>query len=155
VAGARIETHEAVVRAEPEAAGRVRLDAIDHLAAHFGEPLRTFEAHAGRILRAADHVIHAAARPAHPQNPTSIHVERVDGVVTQAREIEVASAEVMEAAALAIEQVEAAADRADPQVAALIFDDRAHLAAAEPGGIVAAEREARETVARRLEPRET
>ncbi len=57
-----------------------------------------------------------------------IDVQRVDRVVTQTARYRHRSApEVMEAAGAALEQVQTAADRSDPQVAERVFGNGARL----------------------------
>src|SRR6185436_3050127 len=115
-AGARFEAHEAVVRAEPQSARGVRLDAVDHLTAHLAER-RALEAHGVRVSRRADQVIDAAAASADPQLAVTIHVQRVDALVTDAARITIPSTEVMKDPRARIQQIQAAADGADPEIA--------------------------------------
>ena len=78
----------------------------------------------------------------------------VDRVVAQAARIAVVAAIVMEAAGAAIEQVETAAGRADPQIAARVLDDRARTRIAERVGVLAAMGITRDSAAFALDARD-
>ena len=76
--------------------------------------------------------------------PSAIHVQRIDGVIAQAARIAVVAAIVMEAAGAPLEQIETAADRADPEIAVQVFGDGARARTAERAGIASRMRIARE-----------
>ncbi len=77
-------------------------------------------------------------------------MQRVDRVITQTRGVTIPSPEMMEATGVTIEQVQAAPDRSDPQIAEGIFGNRTGVTVGEPRRILAAIGIAHEATACRI-----
>jgi hypothetical protein len=106
-------------------------DAVHDLPHHAGDARLVLEAHCIRRLGAADHAVETAAGRADPQVAMPVDVQSVDRVVAETVRIFVVASVVMKAPGLAIEQIQAATRRADPQIAARILGNRAGTRIAE------------------------
>src|SRR5688572_8198781 len=153
-AAAWIEAHEAIVRAQPQSASAIRLDAIHHLARHVRESCIALETYGRGPIGTADHAIQTATGCANPHCAFCIRMQCIDGVIAQAARIAAIAAIVVEAAGAPVEQVETAADRADPKVAVQILGHGARTRTAKRAGSVAAMRISRELSALAFDARQ-
>src|SRR5262249_47777968 len=122
-AGARVEARQAVVRAQPEAIRAVGLDSPHDLAGQVDPAGLALEANLLGCRGAAYDMIETATGGADPHLPTTVDMHGIDRVVAETRAIVVILLVVEEAARRSLQEIEAAANRPDPEVATGVFRD--------------------------------
>ena len=121
---ARLEPHQAVGGAQPQSVRRRRTRCRTPRGSAAGWR-SSRNAPPARRRGAADDVVEAAAGGADPHLAAPIDVQREHGIVGETGRVAIVAPIVVEAAARAIEQIESAADGADPQIAERILGDGA------------------------------
>src|ERR1700729_642545 len=113
--GSRIEAGESVVRAQPEPARAVAVDAVDGVVGQAVAIVEIVEADRFRGERAAHDTIETAAAGAHPHCALRVDIDRVDGRTAERAGIARIVLQTKEAAAEGIENVQATALGAHPE----------------------------------------